>query len=503
MSWSSPHLISGAPSVVLTRLERPLDLQPLAQRLQALGDPMLWLDSARQHPVTGRCSILGWDPWLTCAARGERVRLTTSRGTHTSNDHPLSALRRVLARYAAPHRAPLPIGHPGLMGVVGYELNRWIERLPEAQSIEPDVPDLLLFGMGGVITVDHEAGTSCVMSVMDPHAASSRAARRRAESRLEWVREMTDSEAVRLPGARHSLAGADQPARSADSFLGILEPTMSQAAFEAMVRRAQDSIAWGDIFQANLSQRFTAAWTGPPWPLYASLRGINPSPFACLMQSPEGSLVSCSPERLVQVRDGWASARPIAGTRPRGTGPAEDALNILELILSDKERAEHIMLVDLARNDLGRVCEYGSVQVNELMALEEYSHVTHIVSNVIGRMRPDCDAIDVIRAMFPGGTITGCPKVRAMEVIRELEPVGRGWYTGSCGWIGFDGSLDLNILIRTITIAGGRLSFHAGAGIVADSDPTREYYETLDKAAALIEALGSRPAMAHADAGAV
>ena len=259
--------------------------------------------------------------------------------------------------------------------------------------------------------------------------------------------------------------------------------------FEAMVRRALAHIRAGDIFQANLSQRFTASWRGPAFPLYQALRRINPSPFACFLSSEELSVVSCSPERLARVQEGRLDTRPIAGTRPRGETPGEDALNSLELLLSEKERAEHVMLVDLARNDLGRVCAAGSVGVTELMALEAYSHVHHIISDVSGDLRRGVDAVEVIRAVFPGGTITGCPKVRCMQILRELEPAARGLYTGSLGYLGFDGAMDLNIAIRTMVIQREQLSFHVGAGIVADSDPEREYHETLAKAAALREAL--------------
>ena len=256
-----------------------------------------------------------------------------------------------------------------------------------------------------------------------------------------------------------------------------------------MVSRALEHIRAGDIFQANVSQRFTAPYRRRALPLYETLRRVNPSPFACFLSSDALAVVSCSPERLVRVQDGRIDTRPIAGTRPRGATPADDALNSLELLLSEKERAEHIMLVDLARNDLGRVCETGTIGASELMALEEYSHVIHIVSDVAGRLRRGVDAVDVIRAVFPGGTITGCPKVRCMEILRALEPVSRGLYTGSLGCLGFDGTLDLNIAIRTMVIERGRLSFHVGAGIVADSDPGREYHETLAKAGALMEAL--------------
>jgi anthranilate/para-aminobenzoate synthase component I len=256
-----------------------------------------------------------------------------------------------------------------------------------------------------------------------------------------------------------------------------------------MVLRALDYIRAGDIFQANISQRFTASWRGDPRALYQALRRINPSPFACFFSWNDLAVVSCSPERLVRVQDGCVDTRPIAGTRPRGVNPHEDALNSLELLLSEKERAEHIMLVDLERNDLGRVCEGGSVSVDEFMTLEEYSHVIHIVSNISGRLRRGMDVVDIIRAVFPGGTITGCPKVRCMQIIRELEPVARGLYSGSLGYLGFDGTMDLNIAIRTMIIQGRSLAFHVGAGIVADSIPEREYHETLDKARALMEAV--------------
>jgi len=268
-----------------------------------------------------------------------------------------------------------------------------------------------------------------------------------------------------------------------------LQPTCTQAEFETMVLRALEAIRAGDIFQANVSQQFTTLWEGRPLPLYLALRRINPSPFACFLSCEALTAVSCSPERLVRVQDGRVDTRPIAGTRPRGQSAEEDLLNSLELFVSEKERAEHIMLVDLARNDLGRIAATGSIGVEELMTLEAYSHVLHIVSNVSGRLRRGVDAVEVIQAVFPGGTITGCPKVRCMQILRELEPVARGLYTGSLGYIGFDGTMDLNIAIRTLVLQGHRLSFHVGAGIVADSVPEREYHETLAKAGALMSAL--------------
>jgi aminodeoxychorismate synthase component I len=361
---------------------------------------------------------------------------------------------------------------------LSYELNQWIERLPSPTFTAMVVPELLMLGMRMVLVVDHAHDQSWCVSVVDPHQPPDRAMRE-ARERLEAFDDLVEAHASSEPTSPCS--GRDHPGR--------VESLMTQAQFEAMVRTAQEYIKAGDIFQANLSQGFTAPWRGSPWSLYLALRQINPSPFACFVQCPALTIVSCSPERLVRVHHGSAEARPIAGTRPRGTSPEEDLLNSLELLLSDKERAEHIMLVDLARNDLGRVCQVGTVTVDELMGLEDYSHVVHIVSNVRGLLRRGVDAVDVIRAMFPGGTITGCPKIRCMEIIHELEPAARGVYTGSLGYVGFDGSVDLNILIRTMVIQRSRVWLHVGAGIVADSQPEREYRETLDKAGALFKAL--------------
>ncbi len=262
--------------------------------------------------------------------------------------------------------------------------------------------------------------------------------------------------------------------------------------FTAGVGKIKQWILDGDVFQANLSR----AWRGhsdqeiDPASLYAALARANPAPFAALAKMPGGTVVSSSPERLVEVRDGCVQTRPIAGTRPRGASEGLDASLSRELMSHPKERAEHIMLIDLERNDLGRVCETGSVEVDELMVIESYAHVHHIVSNVRGRLRKGMHATDVIAAVFPGGTITGCPKVRCMEIIAELERQGRSFYTGALGYLGRDGSLDLNILIRSMLVSGKQLSFRTGAGIVADSDPDAELAETVAKARGMLRALG-------------
>ncbi|MEZ2302465.1 MAG: anthranilate synthase component I [Microcoleus sp.] len=277
---------------------------------------------------------------------------------------------------------------------------------------------------------------------------------------------------------------------------GVYNLGLSKNEYEKIVKTAQRYIEAGDIFQANLSVRFEASTDCDSWSIYRALQQINPSPFASYWQTPWGDIISCSPERLVQLSGNKVDTRPIAGTRARGLTSIQDDQLAQDLVENVKEIAEHIMLVDLERNDIGRVCEWGSVQVNEFLTVERYSHVMHLVSNVIGTLRGDCDAIDLIRGVFPGGTITGCPKVRCLEIIEELEPVKRSLFYGSCGYLDWRGNLDLNILIRTLLYApksdgraGGTVWGQVGAGIVADSDPEREWLESLQKAQAQLNAL--------------
>ncbi len=463
----------GRLATLTLALDHSLDLGRLARRLPAAG-PWVWLDSARPHAVTGRWSLLAWDPWLRLAAQAGCVTLRTSEVSRAWSAHPVQTLDSLLREYRVP-RAGTPLNRAaGLLTVCSYELNRWLERLPAPRApAQPAAPDLLAFGMRRSVLVDHLEQRAWLVSIADP-GLSPRLATRQAAEALEETRALVRED-----------PGVSAPRASAD----VLQPTNSRAAFHRMVRTVLEHIRAGDLYQANVSQRFTARWDGQPLALYESLRAVNPSPFACCLVTEELAVVSCSPERLVRVQGRTIDTRPIAGTRPRGATPQADALNSLDLLLSEKERAEHLMLVDLERNDLGRLCVAGSVRVDDLMALEDYSHVMHIISNISGRLRPGVGAGEILRAMFPGGTITGCPKVRCMELLRDLEPVARGFYTGSLGWMGFDGTMDLNILIRTILLGPGTLSFHVGAGIVADSEPAREYDETLAKAAALQQAI--------------
>ena len=275
---------------------------------------------------------------------------------------------------------------------------------------------------------------------------------------------------------------------SADLSNGI-QSNLSPDEYKERVNRTKMYIREGDIYQANIAQRFDTGFTGDPLGLYLKLRVINPAPFSGFLKFSKFSVISSSPERLLKVQGDKLETRPIAGTRPRGNDAEKDAALTKELLLNEKERAEHLMLVDLERNDMGRVCQTGSVKVTELMILEQYSHVSHIVSNIEGKLEPNLSIHDLLKSLFPGGTITGCPKIRCMEIIHELEPSNRGPYSGSFGYIGFSHQLDLNILIRSIIIKDGKAFFHVGAGIVADSDPDDEYEETLSKAAAMIQVL--------------
>lgn len=384
---------------------------------------------------------------------------------------------------------PLPFTG-GWLGWLGYDLAWEIERLPLLKADTLPFPIAYWYEPECFGVLDHWQQTLWL-------AATDQEVLSQLQHRLEKTAELAKPQGEQLNTVDSSTA----------------KPPIlwtAQADYEAAVVRAKQYIRAGDIFQTNLSLRFEAHLTADSWSIYRALQQINPSPFASYWQTPWGSVISCSPERLVQLHDRHAQTRPIAGTRSRGKTHIQDQQQTQDLIGNAKENAEHIMLVDLERNDLGRVCEWGSVEVDELLSVEYYSHVMHLVSNVKGTLRANYNAIDLIRAMFPGGTITGCPKVRCMEIIEELEPVRRNLFYGSCGYLDWRGNLDLNILIRTLLFAehtstgqkaandnlGDRVLAtvwgQVGAGIVADSDPEKEWHESLHKAQAQLAALNIR-----------
>ena len=453
------------------------------------GKDTILLESCKGPERIGRYSFIGIEPYLTFRAKSGTVEISYGGRKTISSRHPLRRLRELVTCYKQSPVESLPPFQGGAAGMLSYDFVQYLERLPKNAEDDLDVPDAHFFMFDRVIAFDHRDEKAWV--IVCP--AARKTVLGYTEIEHSGGDDAGDAEKVldQLCKRAGSAEVNDMPAAQArhPHKIGIIHET-SKERYMDMVRRAKEYIAAGDIFQANLSLRVLAE-TGDVDPLriYGVLRQINPSPFAAFADFGDYRIVSSSPERLVRVKGRTVDTRPIAGTRPRGRDMDEDGKMRAELLLNEKERAEHIMLIDLERNDLGRVSDYGTVIADELMVTEDYSHVIHIVSNVRGELATGKDCFDVIKAAFPGGTITGVPKVRCMEIIDELEPTRRGPYTGSLGYIGFNGNMDLNIIIRTMLIKNGRAFIQAGAGIVADSDPEREYCESLKKAEALVRAL--------------
>ena len=443
-----------------------------------------FLDSGMDPQKLGRYSFMGSDPFLVMRSRGKEISLLSPEGEKMVFGNPFDVLGELLQEYRLdgnPTTLPF-IG--GAVGYLSYDLGHFIEKLPSTAVDDLQLPECYLAFYDAVIAFDHLVGRAYVAATGFPERGSSRKAR--AGARVEELRRL-------LADAPHpddyDNASFEQPV---DSPLGLRSNFTHDGYVEA-VETAREYIRAGDIFQVNLSQRFEANMPLPPYELYRRLRWLNPAPFASYLNFDGVTVISASPERFLRVRNDLVETRPIKGTRPRGKDPMSDQALAQELVHSIKDRAEHVMIVDLERNDLGRVCRYGTVRVSELMALEKYATVFHLTSTVEGRLRPGKGVIDLLKATFPGGSITGAPKVRAMEIIDELEPTRRSVYTGSIGYLGFDGGLDLNIVIRTILVREGRAYFQVGGAVVYDSDPEGEYTETLDKAKALIHALSMVP----------
>ncbi|HKZ58042.1 MAG TPA: anthranilate synthase component I family protein, partial [Thermodesulfovibrionales bacterium] len=404
---------------------------------------------------------------------------------------PLKILKELVTSYRQTPFEHLPPFQGGAVGVLSYDFVQYLERLPKNTIDDLNLPDAHFLMIDKLVAFDHQEKKSWI--IICPGARNA------GTELFDWSEKYDEAEdeiwKILNKVRSHELQVTSKISNSEFRIPNSKQKTeityeMGKNEYMDIVKRAKEYIAAGDIFQANLSQR-VSAYIGDKsrWNLYKTLSSINPAPFAAYLDFGDYQIVSSSPERLLRVRDGTIETRPIAGTRPRGKDYEEDKLMRAELLLNEKERAEHIMLVDLERNDLGRVSDYGTVRVDELMITEDCSHVIHIVSNVRGRIADGKDCFDAIKAAFPGGTITGVPKIRCMEIIDELEPVRRGPYTGSIGYVSFSGDMDLNIIIRTFVIKGKKAYVQAGAGIVADSDPDKEYCETLKKAEALIRTL--------------
>jgi para-aminobenzoate synthetase component 1 len=487
---------------VVAELVPPPDPVVCVERLAGLPYT-LFLDSAAKGTL-GRYSFLTADPVAVVRSKGSRTEiLDRLEGTRSAVDEDaLAAIRARLAPHATPLVPDLPPFQGGAAGYVGYDWGLVLERLPAPRYDDLALPDVVLGVYDWVLAWDHEASRAWMISTGLPETAPAARARRAAEradavrQRLRLTAGRPESAALGTPETAFRPRGEPAPSYPVDggpwSGRLALRSSFTRGGYLETVARVREYIVAGDIFQANLSQRFEAPLAEPPWTIYRRLRARNAAPFAAFLDFPEVVVLSASPERFLRVDGaGRVETRPIKGTRPRGMGPEHDAALGQALVESDKDRAENLMIVDLMRNDLSRICRPGTVRVSELFALEHYATVHHLVSTVVGDLAPGFNALDALRSAFPGGSITGAPKVRAMEVIAELEPSQRGVYCGAVGYWSVTGALDTNIAIRTAIALDGRVYFSAGGGIVADSDPEQEYQETLDKALGMIQALAA------------
>ncbi|WP_145413270.1 aminodeoxychorismate synthase component I [Paenibacillus xylanexedens] len=435
------------------------------------------LDSSKQDDRLGRYSFIGANPFLVIQSESSLVEIKDENGVSIREGNPFDELKRALKSYHIEHRTGLPfVG--GAVGFLSYDLCHQIEDLPKTAVDELHLPEMMMGFYDGIIVMDHHAEKCYAVSAGLPEGDMD-TARKRVKELKERI----------INGIVTDTSTWD------DAYLGNevqLEANFTPEEYDQAICKIKDYIRKGDIYQVNMTQCFTAPLNRHPLNLYDTLRKINPAPFAAYLDLEEFQLVSNSPERFLQLREGIVETRPIKGTMPRGDTPEEDELNRKNLTESVKDQAENLMIVDLMRNDLGRVCEFGSVEVPELFAIEAYSNVFHMVSTVTGNLLDGKDAVDCLTATFPGGSITGAPKVRAMEIIDELEPSRRHVYTGSIGYIGFDGDMDMNIVIRTILVKGQQARYQVGGGIVWDSIPENEYQETLFKGRALQKALLER-----------
>lgn len=447
------------------------------------ADPILWcrafkdcqglvlLDSALRHEELGRWTFLAVDPFRVLRSKNRRTELDG----HPLEADPFTAVKDLLGLYPVEAQPNLPPFRTGLAGYFGYDLKRHVERVPEHRKDDIGFPDLLLGLYDLVLAVDHRDDRCWLLASGYPETTAM-GRRERAQRRIVWAKD-------RLARS-HS-------AESQGSWAIAAKPDIEQSTAKSMVRKTIDYIEAGDIYQANITQRFRARLPAQfdRLSLYDALRRRNPATFAAYLEFGQTAILSSSPERFLKVDGGLVETRPIKGTRPRGRTESEDSALAKELRQSEKDHAENLMIVDLLRNDLSRVCKIGSVKVPVLCGLESYSTVHHLVSVVTGELEEGQAAIDLLKAAFPGGSVTGAPKIRAMEIIAELEPTWRGPYCGSIGYLSADGAMDSNIVIRTYCVQGDELTFQVGGGIVADSDPQAEYDESLVKAKALIEVL--------------
>ncbi|MEA1872518.1 MAG: aminodeoxychorismate synthase component I [Chloroflexota bacterium] len=441
-----------------------------------------FLDSGMDTQRLGRYSFLGSEPFLVMNSRGSEITLVRGQEHEVQHGNPFDTIGKLLELYKLDYcPAPVPfVG--GAVGYFSYDLCHFVEHLPSTAIDDLKLPECYFAFYDAIFAFDHLERRAYLVATGFPEMEEEQRLKR-ARMRLEEMKNWL------YPGYS-VIAVSRSPAQNEEI---TLKSNFTPEEYLKAVNRVREYIAAGDVFQVNLSQRFQADLEIPPYELYKRLKRVNPAPFASYINFPGVTIVSASPERFLKVQGDLVETRPIKGTRPRGRDPVEDQNLAQELTRSIKDRAENVMIVDLERNDLGRVCHYGTVKVTELAILETFPTVFHLTSTIVGRLHRGKSEIDLLKATFPGGSITGAPKVRAMEIIDELETTKRSVYTGSIGYLSFNGDLDINIVIRTFVIKEGRAYFQVGGGIIYDSDSEAEYMETLDKAKALIQALQLAP----------
>jgi len=445
-----------------------------------VADHGFLLESVTGGERVGRFSFLGSEPSAILRARRNRVEIV--RGAHVKHyesDDPLQEIQEFLAHTHAARVPGLEAFTGGLVGYLAYDVVRYIEELPNAPADDLGLPDIYMLACETLVVFDHVFKTLRVVHNARLGGRSAREAYDEAVAQIDAVVEKLRTPVTQLSDDIRPTGEVTLPFAS----------NLTKAQFEDAVNRCLEYIRAGDIIQVVLSQRLAVETKAQPFDVYRTLRVVNPSPYMFYLRMGDITLAGASPEVMVKLEGDKITLRPIAGTRPRGATPDEDDALAAELLADPKERAEHVMLLDLGRNDVGRVARYGSVVVDEQMIIERYSHVMHITSNVTGKLRPGCTALDVLRASLPAGTVSGAPKIRAMQIIDEFEPTRRGPYAGAVGTIDFHGDLNTCITLRTILFHGGKAYVQVGAGIVADSVPEREYVETISKAKALLRAI--------------
>lgn len=452
---------------------------PVSTFLKTTNGPYRFLlESVEGAKQRGRYSIIGDTPIAIFKSKnGHSILINCQTGENTIYEtDPFQALKSILGQYIHSPRGKAPFVNGGLFGFLGYDSVRYIERLPTQSIDDTDLPDIHLFVPKKIIVFDNLLHKINIIQFAIP----------KGEMKVEYNNAISDTkEIIEKIQSENLTKNGITPKVTKSSF----KSNIKQSEFERKVLKAKHYIKRGDIFQVVLSQRLMVDTHAQPFDIYRALRVVNPSPYMFYMEMDDVKVLGSSPETLVKLNDDKVYVKPIAGTRKRGATEEEDKLLINDLLSDPKERAEHTMLVDLGRNDTGRIAKYGTVNVDDLMIIEKYSHVIHIVSTVSGTLREGMDSVDVFKACFPAGTVSGAPKVRAMEIIDELEPTRRGIYAGAVGYFSFDGNMDVCIAIRTIYIKNGTAYLQTGAGIVADSVPENEYQETLNKAKGLLKAI--------------